>query len=213
MSERVVRALYPDLAPWMEVFYTTRQANELAQALESVMAGYATGRRPLEESAYNALQQSDGLIYASVYNYDQTIKANRDMVTIINIFVYGFITLLSLVAAANIVGTISTSLMLRKREFAMLKSVGMGQRAFDKMIRCESVFYGLKAVIWGLIGSVGVIFLIWKASQNSFDVPFRLPWLQMGIGVAAVFILVALTMAYAIHKIRRDTIIEDLRLE
>ena len=60
---------------------------------------------------------------------------------------------------------------------------------------------------------MGVIFLIWKASQNSFDVPFRLPWLQMGIGVAAVFILVALTMAYAIHKIRRDTIIENLRLE
>ena len=213
VSERVVRALYPELEPWVEVLYTTQQANELAQALESVMAEYATGRRPLEESAYNALQQSDGLIYASVYNYDQTIKANRDMVTIINIFVYGFITLLSLVAAANIVGTISTSLTLRKREFAMLKSVGMGQRAFDKMIRCESVFYGLKAVIWGLIGSVGVIFLIWKASQNSFDVPFRLPWLQMGIGVAAVFILVALTMAYAIHKIRRDTIIEDLRLE
>lgn len=213
VSEQVARALYPDLTPGMEILYTTRQADALADALETVAAEYGTARPSLAESERIALVQADGLLYVNVYNYDQAIRASRDMVTIINIFVYGFITLLSLVAAANIVGTISTSLMLRKREFAMLKSVGMGQRAFDRMIRCESLFYGLKAVIYGLLASTAVIFLIWKANQNSFDVAFRLPWLQMGIGVAAVILLVGLTMAYSIHKIRRDTIIEDLRLE
>ena len=140
-------------------------------------------------------------------------RAAHQLTAIINIFIYGFITLLSLVGAANIVGTISTSLLLRKREFAMVKSVGMGNRAFDRMIRCESAFYGLKAVAWGLAGSVVAVFLMWKAVGQSFSLPFQLPWVQMLIGVAAVFLLVALTMAYSVHKIRNDSIVEDLRLE
>ena len=159
------------------------------------------------------LIQEGGYLQISLQNYASARRAAHQLTAIINIFIYGFITLLSLVGAANIVGTISTSLLLRKREFAMVKSVGMGNRAFDRMIRCESAFYGLKAVAWGLAGSVVAVFLMWKAVGQSFSLPFQLPWVQMLIGVAAVFLLVALTMAYSVHKIRNDSIVEDLRLE
>lgn len=81
------------------------------------------------------------------------------------------------------------------------------------MIRCESIFHGLKAIVLGLVGSIGVIYLIWRATQTSFSMAFQLPLPQMGIGVAGIFALVAATMAYSTHKLRRDTILEDLRLE
>lgn len=213
VSQRVLRTLYPGLSPYLSIFYTTSQANQLTQALEGVLALHATTRTVLDAEEYNQRMAEDTLVYGSVYNYDKVMQSSRDTLTIINIFVYGFITLLSMVAAANIVGTISTSLMLRKREFAMLKSVGMGQRAFKRMIRCESIFYGLKAIALGLAGSIGVIYLIWRATQTSFSMAFQLPLPQMGIGVAGIFALVAATMAYSTHKLRRDTILEDLRLE
>ncbi len=213
VSQRVMRALYPDLSPSLSIFYTTSQANQLTQVLEGVLASHASILTVLDEEEYNQKMAEDTLIYGSVYNYDKVVQSNKDMLTIINIFAYGFITLLSMVAAANIVGTISTSLMLRKREFAMLKSVGMGQRAFKRMIRYESIFYGLKAIVLGLVVSIGVIYLIWRANQTSFSLAFQLPLPQMGIGVAGIFALVAATMAYSTHKLRRDTILEDLRLE
>lgn len=215
LSETAARALLPQTKPRLEVLIQAENdalGEEELQALKDEFFPWGRGRALTDEEVDRLIQEG-GYLQISLQNYASARRAAHQLTAIINIFIYGFITLLSLVGAANIVGTISTSLLLRKREFAMVKSVGMGNRAFDRMIRCESVFYGLKAVAWGLAGSVVAVFLMWKAVGQSFSLPFQLPWVQMLIGVAAVFLLVALTMAYSVHKIRNDSIVEDLRLE
>ena len=69
---------------------------------------------------------------------------------VLDVFTFGFIVLISLIAAANVFNTISTNVALRRREFATLKSVGMGDRAFGRMMRFECLLYGSKALVWGL---------------------------------------------------------------
>ena len=88
----------------------------------------------------------------------QNLAANgenqRAMVTVVNVFSYGFIILISLISMTNVFNTISTSIALRRREFAMLRSVGLTQRGFARMMDYECIIYGARALPWGLPASV-----------------------------------------------------------
>ena len=132
---------------------------------------------------------------------------------VINVFTYGFVTLITLISVANILNTISTSISLRKREFAMLRSVGMTPNGFNKMINYESFFYGLKALLYGLPASIVIMYLIYRALMNSYRFTFSLPWLQFVFVIGAIFIIVSMTMFYSSRKIKKDNILEALKQE
>ena len=135
------------------------------------------------------------------------------LLLVLNVFTFGFIILISLIAAANVFNTISTNVALRRREFATLKSVGMGAEAFGRMMRFECLLYGSKALLFGLPVSVGVSWLIWKAVHNAFRSVFRLPWTAMAIAAGSVFLVVFATMLYATGKIKKDNPIDALKTE
>ncbi|MCL2757387.1 MAG: ABC transporter permease, partial [Coriobacteriia bacterium] len=91
------------------------------------------------------------------------LEQNRNLILVINVFTYGFTILISLIAVANVFNTVSTSINLRRREFAMLRSVGMTDGAFNRMMNYECIFYGLKALLYGLPASLAVTYLIYRA--------------------------------------------------
>ncbi len=145
------------------------------------------------------------------------IKANMDMQNqlqlIISVFIYGFIALIVLVCAANIFNTISTGVILRTREFAMLRSVGITPGKFNKMVCYESLFYGLKAVAYGLPISLLIAVLMQQSLGGTFGFAFYIPiWAYLS-AVAGVMLLVGLTMAYAVHQIKRTNLIDGLKNE
>lgn len=140
-------------------------------------------------------------------------QENEQLILLISVLGYGFILLITLVSIANIFNTISTSISLRKREFAMLKSVGMTPKGFNKMINYESIFYGIKSLLYGLPISIGVIYLIYKALMNSFQFEFTLPWISILYVIVAVFIMVSTTMLYASSKVKKENIIDALKQE
>ena len=133
--------------------------------------------------------------------------------TIYGVFLYGFVCLISLICTANIFNTVSTSVALRRREFAMLRSVGMTNKQFHKMLRFESLFYGLKGIFYGLPGAVLVSWVLYQAFSSGFEFPFTLPWMEILIAVVAVFAVVAATMLYAGRRLKQDDIIDTLRQE
>jgi putative ABC transport system permease protein len=148
-----------------------------------------------------------------VYNVFQSRQNEENMLLVINIFTYGFITLITLISIANIFNTISTSIALRKREFAMLKSVGMTPKSFNKMINYESIFYGIKALVYGLPLSFAMMLWMHSVSQNAFDYGFSVPWVSIAIVVFAVFIIVGCAMIYSSAKVKKENIIDALKQE
>ena len=128
-------------------------------------------------------------------------------------FSYGFIVLISLIAAANVFNTISTNISLRRREFAMLKSVGMTQKGFNKMMNFECLLYGSHALLFGLPVSCGVTYLIYLAIMEGFETTFHLPWTAIGIAVLSVFLVVGATMMYSMSKVKKDNPIDALKNE
>ncbi|WP_438431620.1 ABC transporter permease [Gorillibacterium sp. sgz500922] len=147
------------------------------------------------------------------WNVYKSRQSDRQMMQIINVFAYGFVSLITAISTANIFNTISTSIALRKREFAMLRSVGMTPKSFNKMIRFESLFYGIKTLLYGLPISFVVMLLLFKSLSGTFSFVFSIPWTSVLIGIGAVFVIVGASMLYSGSKVRKENILDGLRTE
>ncbi len=166
--------------------------------------------------SYTAVQtilSDNGFNAKDLQNIAEMEESNRNLVTIIQVFSYGFIVLISLIAAANVFNTISTNISLRRREFAMLKSVGMTAKGFNKMMNFECLLYGSKALLLGLPVSCGITYLIYLAIMEGYETTFHLPWTAIGIAVLSVFLVVFVTMMYSMSKIKKDNPIDALKNE
>ena len=139
-----------------------------------------------------------------------TLETMNTVIFIIQVFVYGFITLISLITIANIINTISANIALRRKEFAMLKSVGTTPKGFSKMVSLESVFYALKAVIFGVPISVLISVVLNKMLGES-SIPYHFDIKLYLSVIIVVFVLILITMIYSVRKLKSDNIIEALK--
>lgn len=150
--------------------------------------------------------------YGSKYCQDiaENFQIMNTILFIVEVLVYGFIALISLITIFNIVNTISTGVAMRKKEFAMLKSVGMTPKGFNKMLILETFFYGFKALIFSLPISVGLSFLMYKAvAMNSFA--FQIDFTLYAVVTLVVMAIIGLTMLYSVNKVKKQNIIENLK--
>lgn len=152
--------------------------------------------------------------HISVVDYAAEIESIRALVTIAKVMAYGFIILISAIAAANVFNTISTNISLRRREFATLKSVGLTSKGMRKMMTFESILYGVKSLMFSLPVSLGTTYLVYLvASDSGYEMPFYIPWDKFIIAIASVFIIVVLSMVYSIKKVNKENTVETLRNE
>ncbi len=149
----------------------------------------------------------------TIYNRVEGSEGNRALIIIINVFSYGFIVLISLIALANVFNTVSTNIALRRREFAMLRSVGMTERGLNKMMNYECILYGVKGLSSGLIAAVAVTWLIYRTVNAGVVTDFYIPWYSVAIAVGSVFLVVFSTMLYSMGKIKKEDPIEALKNE
>lgn len=161
------------------------------------------------------LAASDDYDYpADIYDYSGDNETEKALMTLVTVFSYGFITLISLIAAANVFNTVSTNIMLRRRELAMLRSVGMPQKGFYRMSVYESMLYGVKSIILGLPVSLLITFAIYMVvSDSGFGMTFSLPFAQIGFAIVSVFAVVIATMIYSVNKIKKYNTADELKNE
>ena len=147
----------------------------------------------------------------SAVNMEENAQAERSIYLLTSIFLYGFIAVITLIGVTNIFNTITSNLELRQKEFAMLKSVGMTKKEFNRMINLETIFYSIKALIYGIaLGLVGS-YLVYLATAKKMDYGYHFPLSATIISIVAVFILVFIIMRYSMNKINKQNIIETIR--
>lgn len=151
----------------------------------------------------------------NLYNVARAFELYRNADFIIDIFTWVFVFMISLIAVANVFNTISTNIRLRRRELAMLRSVGMSDRGFNRMMRFECAFYGMRTLFVGIPIALLLSWMIHTVimSVEELDIAFTVPWGALGISIIEVFGIVFVTMAYAVGKIRKENIIDALRDE
>ena len=147
-------------------------------------------------------------------------ESNRQMASvrlIASLLCYGFIALITLIGISNLYNAISTNIMLRQREFAIFRSVGMDPHSFHKMLNIESGLYGFGALLvaiplsliasWFLLKSFGNIFV---SNQLLFN---ALPWAAVVQASLGIIVLIFVMMRYSVAQVKDDNIAETLRLE
>jgi len=142
------------------------------------------------------------------------MKQTNNLILVVKILMYGFISLVTLIGVTSVFNTISTSMALRKREFAILRSIGLTRGGFNKMLFFESLFFGMKSLIFALPVSIGVTILIHYSLSDMMSIStIIIPWKAIIISIVSVFIIVLLTMMYSSSKIKKHNIIEQIREE
>lgn len=164
----------------------------------------------LQDDIDNYLKGED---YYSINNIAENVKKSNNLFTLIGIFLYGFIIVISLIGITNIFNTITTNMELRKQEFAMLKSVGMTTKEFNRMIRLESIFMGVKALFFGIPIGVALSYVIYHFLSKESGIPYKPPVVAIIISIVVVFILISLIMKYSMNKINKQNTIETIRNE
>lgn len=147
-------------------------------------------------------------------NIKEDMRQANNLILVVKILMYGFISLVTLIGVTSVFNTISTSMALRKREFAVLRSIGLTRGGFNKMLFFESLFFGMKSLIFALPVSIGVTILIHYSLADMVSIStIIIPWKAIIISIVSVFIIVLLTMMYSSSKIKKHNIIEQIREE
>ena len=149
----------------------------------------------------------------NINNREQAKREEQSLYLVIQIFLYGFMTVISLIGITNIFNTITTSMELRSMEFAMLDSIGMTKREFNRMIGLESAFYGGFALIIGLLIGNVLCLIFYHILSGEMSLKFHPPVMGMLMAAAAVILLLYGIMKYSIAQIRKKNIIETIRQE
>ena len=173
----------------LDIYYKASNADKLQEELDSYLNG----------ESYN------------IDNKEENVRIMNNLFTLIAIFLYGFIIVISLIGITNIFNTITTNMELRKQEFAMLKSIGMTSKEFKRMIRLESLFMGIKSLLFGIPIGIILSYLIYHSLDS--NIPYKLPIVAIIISILVVFILISLIMKYSLNKISKQNTIETIRNE
>ena len=145
------------------------------------------------------------------FNMEESARAENAIVLVISIFLYGFIGVITLIGITNIFNTITTNMNLRKKEFAMLKSIGMTKKEFNRMIRLESIFYGLKSLIIGIpIGTI-LSYGMYTVFRNNMEMEYVLPYKSIVMSIVFVAVIIGIIMKYSMSKINKQNVIETIR--
>ncbi len=209
VGEKVFEQLLQEIGQGDHGEYTIKFLSTLTkeyQEDESLMAEY-------DKEVQKILDEDTSGPSTYYMNLTQARQEQNTITIILNIFVYGFIALITAICIANVFNTISTSISVRRREFAMLRSIGMTPKSFNRMIRYESIFYGIKALLYGLPISIAVMWLVHGVLSEMFQPEFILPWGNLLIAVLSVFLIVGISMLYSSTKIKKANIIDALKDE
>ena len=150
----------------------------------------------------------------TLINLSSAVDLFRSITFVVDVFIYAFGAMISLIAVANVFNTISTNIRIRRRELAMLRSVGMSEHGFNRMMNFECFFYGLRTILFGVPIAGILSWLIYKGLVTNEQLErfsYRFPWQSMIISILGVFCIVFITMLYATSKIRKENIIDALR--
>lgn len=141
----------------------------------------------------------------------EKIKELTDTVLIINIFIYGFITVIVLMCSLNIFNTIATNLANRSREIAMLRCVGMDKKQLFKSLMFECLIYSIRGTAIGGIIGVGGLYALTYIMNRFFVVDYQNPVIYLLI---ALVFSIAIAFSAGIEPIRKSlkgNIIDALR--
>ena len=201
-----VRVIVPDAeVRYFSWFCSPTNESEFASYARAVMDEYYP---ILTEDSY--VEQG---YTVRISREDTLVMILNIAIVLVEIIMYGFVLLIILMGAASVINTLTTNIKMRSREFAILKSVGMTNKALEKMLYSESVICIVKAAVYGVIFGVAVPYMINLSLRKMFPVRYSIPWVALIVGIMAMLVLVFMITKIEIGNMKKQNIIEGIRMD
>ena len=144
---------------------------------------------------------------ADIWKSEQMLASGQALK---KLFTYGMVVLIIALSLTSIFQNISMSMRVRKREFAILHSIGMTKMEIFRMVMTENALFGIVGAGFGIPFSV---FLMYQIRKEQFlrygTIPVKILLVQLG-----VLVLVSLVPAVYIRRQLKDLkIIENIKTE
>lgn len=146
-------------------------------------------------------------------DYNESQMNMRGIVTLLRVFSTGFIVLISLIACANVLTTISTGVALRRKDYGVLRSMGFTQKHLYQLMVYECMCYGGNAIMWSVPLSMGLLYGLYRVTNLSYSTDFEPPWDVFIRGICLILAVLFVSAVYAIFSIRKDNPIDAIRTE
>lgn len=137
----------------------------------------------------------------------------RNTTAIIRIIANSIVLLITLTSAVNVFNVISANLALRRRDFAMLRSMGMPNSGIDQMLVIEGILYGSWALIWSIPIGLMICYGIYRTYRVYYVMTVGFPWQTVLGGIVAVFLILLVSVSSVMRKIHKDNVIDAIRME
>ncbi len=148
-----------------------------------------------------------------VSRVDTMVQVLNIAIVMAEIIIYGFVGVLLLIGLVSVTSMLSTNIMMRAREFAILKSVGMTTKGLQKMLLSESVICTLKAIVWGVPFGIVIPYMINVVIRQVVPVLYEVPWVLLMLSISGIFILIFAVTFATVYKLRRQNLIESIRMK
>lgn len=157
-----------------------------------------------------AYLDGEELIYTDLLREQMQYK---NLLTMVQVFSWDFLALMALVSMCNAFNTIATNIQLRRRDFGMLRSVGMEQRQLRKLVVYECLGYSLRALVIGVPLGTLAAYGIHCLGRTVGSAGFRFPLAPIGAAGVCVLIVALVSAAYGLGRLKREDPIQAIREE
>ncbi|XID91849.1 ABC transporter permease [Paenibacillaceae bacterium WGS1546] len=150
---------------------------------------------------------------SQLIDFAENQRETRNFNVQMRIFVYGFLIVIGVIGSLNIVNTVQTNLLLRRREIGLLQAVGMTMSQIRRMATAEGVWFGVIGSIWGMLIGAGICYFLYDQLSNVQGFPFQFPWTASLIACAAALIVGLLSVRGPLRRMEKANLLEELREE
>lgn len=200
--------------PTLIVSASTAKAAGITDASSMTSICVGTGGKSVDEDKLVEAVGAAGLDTSYTVAIAEQLRNNNAMAYTAQVFLYCFTAICALIAVANVFNTISSGLALRTREFAVLRSVGLGQGGFRRMIALECADHAVRGLAYGLALALLVDYGLYQVMDISFEgFGIALPWGHIALSVALIVAVLAASTVYALRKSHAMNLVDSLRAE
>ena len=186
-----------------------------------------------DKKASEILKKQNETVFEKEYSFGKVMIHNNGImtpagiigiikgtITIFQLLLYGFLILVILMSVVNIFTTITINILLRSRELAILKSVGMSDKQFDKMLRGENYIACLRSIIFGIVISLILLFLTkFVIDKGKVNIDFKfimdmlgsINYIALIISIIIVYVITFISTLFAKRSIKSQDIVEVIR--
>ena len=166
--------------------------------------------KSVEEEIKNITDNDEYLSYGTL---EDSIETYKKSMAITSVLIYSLVIIIGVIGLMNLINTMITSIITRKRELGILQAIGLSDKHLVKMLQIEGLFYTVGTLLitltlGNILGYIAVI--IFRNTGASYAI-YDYPLTQTIIMIVAITLVQILITYMVTNNFKKDSLVDRIR--